>query len=136
MKIGELARAVGMTTTAIRWYEAQGLLPRPRRVSGRREYEADAAGALLLVRAAQAAGFTIAETRTLVREAERERESSATWKRLAKRKLDEVVAARERLAAMEKFLRATLACGCVRASDCELLARAGRERPPSRKLRV
>lgn len=39
--IGELAGAAGVSPSAVRYYEAQGLLPRAERTSGRRVYERD-----------------------------------------------------------------------------------------------
>lgn len=42
MRIGELARELGVTTKALRFYEERGLLPRPARVAnGYREFGAD-----------------------------------------------------------------------------------------------
>lgn len=39
MRIGELARSVGVSTDTVRFYEREGLLPRPaRRENGYREY--------------------------------------------------------------------------------------------------
>jgi DNA-binding transcriptional MerR regulator len=36
--IGELAKPAGVATSAIRYYEAIGVLPEPYRVSGQRRY--------------------------------------------------------------------------------------------------
>jgi DNA-binding transcriptional MerR regulator len=51
MRIGELARRVGVSADAVRFYEREGLLPRPaRRENGYREYgEADAEHLRLLI---------------------------------------------------------------------------------------
>jgi MerR family transcriptional regulator, copper efflux regulator len=39
MRIGDLARAAGVSVSTVRFYEAQGLLPKPEtRESGYREY--------------------------------------------------------------------------------------------------
>ncbi|MFD6529267.1 MerR family transcriptional regulator [Streptomyces sp. NPDC060184] len=42
MRIGELARAAGISTRALRYYEEQGLLPAERRANGYREYDEQA----------------------------------------------------------------------------------------------
>jgi MerR family copper efflux transcriptional regulator len=50
MRIGELARELGVTTKALRFYEERGLLPRPARApSGYRDFSADDLGRLRVV---------------------------------------------------------------------------------------
>lgn len=67
MRIGELARQAGVTAKTVRYYESIGLLPDPgRTASGYREYDADALERLQFVRDAQAAGLTLAESRTIL----------------------------------------------------------------------
>jgi DNA-binding transcriptional MerR regulator len=67
MKIGELARQSGLATTALRYYEKAGLLPRSRRTSsGYRTYDGDVVSRLAFIRAAQAVGLTVAEIREIV----------------------------------------------------------------------
>jgi len=39
LNIGELARNLGINTSAIRYYESIGLLPKPPRQSGWRKYD-------------------------------------------------------------------------------------------------
>ncbi len=64
MRIGELARRSGLTTKALRFYEQAGVLPEPeRQPSGYRDYDESALARLRFVRAAQAAGLTLAEIR-------------------------------------------------------------------------
>jgi MerR family transcriptional regulator, copper efflux regulator len=67
MRIGELARRSGLATTALRYYEKAGLLPRSARtVSGYRDYAGDTLPRLTFVRAAQAIGLTVAEIREVI----------------------------------------------------------------------
>ncbi|WP_404380389.1 heavy metal-responsive transcriptional regulator [Knoellia locipacati] len=67
MQIGELARRAGLTTKTLRFYEQAGVLPRPERTAaGYRDYDETAASRLAFVRAAQAAGLTLAEIRTVM----------------------------------------------------------------------
>lgn len=62
MRIGELAAASGVTTKAIRFYETTGVLPAPaRQASGYRQYDHGAIDRLAFVKAAQAAGLTLAQ---------------------------------------------------------------------------
>ena len=67
MLIGELAARVGMTTTALRFYESRGLLrPERRTASGYRDYDETAVSRLRFVQGAQAAGFTLREIATVL----------------------------------------------------------------------
>ncbi len=67
MRIGELARRAGTTTKTLRFYEQAGLLPEPDRTpSGYRDYDPAALDRLAFVKAAQAAGLTLAEIRAIV----------------------------------------------------------------------
>ena len=67
MRIGELARRSGFATTALRYYEKAGLLPRSSRtVSGYRDYDGEALPRLAFVRAAQAIGLSVSEVREVI----------------------------------------------------------------------
>lgn len=62
MQIGEVARQVGMATSAIRFYEEAGLLPEPERTaSGYREYDRSVIDRLSFIRAGQGVGLTLNE---------------------------------------------------------------------------
>jgi DNA-binding transcriptional MerR regulator len=64
MRIGELAKATGITPSRIRFYEAQGLLaPAARQTNGYRNYSAEAAGLLKIIANAQRAGFSLEQIR-------------------------------------------------------------------------
>jgi DNA-binding transcriptional MerR regulator len=67
MQIGEVARKVGIATSAIRFYEDSGLLPEPERTaSGYREYDSSVIDRLAFVRAGQAVGLTLGELRQVL----------------------------------------------------------------------
>jgi len=67
MQIGEVARKIGVATSAIRFYEESGLLPEPNRTpSGYREYEPSVIDRLTFIRAGQAVGLTLAELREVL----------------------------------------------------------------------
>lgn len=67
VRIGELATRTGLTTKTIRFYESAGVLPEPERQgSGYRDYEQDAVDRLAFVKAAQAAGLTLAQMRDVI----------------------------------------------------------------------
>ena len=67
MLIGDLATQAGLSAKAIRFYEQAGLLPQPPRTSGGyRDYPLGAVDRLAFIRHAQAAGFTLADIRSVL----------------------------------------------------------------------
>ena len=62
MKIGQLARAAGVTVDTVRFYERRGVLPQAARLpSGYRVYTAATVERIRLARTLQALGFTLDE---------------------------------------------------------------------------
>ena len=113
MLIGELSRRTGLPTSAIRFYEQEGLIPRARRDAGRRHFEEKDLAPLLVVQLAKDAGFTLAEIRRLVSEFGQNR-----WRRLALQKREEIRATRARLEAMDELLGKLLLCKCPNIEFC------------------
>ncbi|MDX3853403.1 MerR family transcriptional regulator [Streptomyces sp. AK02-01A] len=58
MRIGELAKAAGISTRALRYYEEQGLLPAERRANGYREYDEQAVLQVAFIQDLYRAGLT------------------------------------------------------------------------------
>ncbi|MFT3896193.1 MAG: heavy metal-responsive transcriptional regulator [Thermomonas sp.] len=106
MRIGHLADKAGVAVDTVRYYERQGLLPPPaRRPSGYRDYGNDELQQLRFVRRCKALGFTLEETRELLRlnadpKADRTEVRALTERRLADvdAKLHELQALRDSLA--------------------------------------
>lgn len=121
MTIGEVAREAGLRTSAIRYYEAAGLLPEPARIGGQRRYGRDVLARLAVIKMAQEAGFTIAEIRTLLTGFPEGTPASERWTALARRKLPEVDARLARLRAVRDVLEESLRCGCLTLDACAAL---------------
>ena len=89
MRIGHLAGKAGVAVDTVRYYEREGLLPEPaRRPSGYRDYGDEELQQLRFVRRCKALGFTLEETRQLLRlnvdpEADRAEVRALTERRLA-----------------------------------------------------
>lgn len=67
MSIGQLARVAGLPDSTIRYYERCGLIRPKGRTSGNyRYYGADAQDRLAFIRAAQAAGFELADIKSML----------------------------------------------------------------------
>jgi MerR family transcriptional regulator, redox-sensitive transcriptional activator SoxR len=121
MAIGAVARRSGINASAIRYYEKAGLLAEPERVNGRRRYGPGVLDFLAAIRLAQRAGFTIAETRTLMSGFSAEEPPSERWRVLAREKLTEVETLIDRAQAMKRLLERGLRCECLTIEDCALL---------------
>lgn len=118
MTIGDVARQVGISVSAIRYYEQIGLLPKTRRVNGQRRFEPQVVQHLQLILFAQQAGFTLEEIETLFHGFEANTPPSERWQVLATQKLAEIKVLIERAHTMERLLETVLECGCVRLEDC------------------
>lgn len=70
MKIGELAQMSGLSASRIRFYEAQGLIPKVERGgNGYRRYPPQVLQSLNIIRLAQQAGFSLEELKVLLPDA-------------------------------------------------------------------
>jgi MerR family redox-sensitive transcriptional activator SoxR len=118
LAIGEVARRAGIRPSALCYYESIGLLPAPRRVSGRRRYDEQTVQMLRVVQLAQAAGFTIAEIQTLLYGFAPDTPPAARWQPLARQKIVELDALIARAQQMKRVLETGLNCGCLRLEDC------------------
>lgn len=90
LSIGQIARQAGLRSSAIRYYEAQGLIPKAARRAGRRIYDADIRDHLLFVRLAIGAGFRISEIKPLVAGMTIRTKPGERWRSVAERKLGEL----------------------------------------------
>jgi DNA-binding transcriptional MerR regulator len=113
MTIGEVAKRTGLRTSAIRFYERAGLLPHPVRASGQRRYNGAILDRIAVLEHAKACGFTLTEIGILFNDQGRH---SMKWRRLAERKVAELDATFERIAAMKDLLSRN--CQCATAEEC------------------
>ena len=68
MQIGAVAKRIGLSVDAIRFYERSALLPRPPRTPGGfRQYGETDVDTLAFIRRVQGLGFKLAEIRSLLR---------------------------------------------------------------------
>lgn len=127
LSIGQVAAAANVRASAIRYYEAEGLLPRPYRRSGRRIYYKSILNRLALIRLASQCGFSIAETRTLLHGFTSKTAPPKRWRSLAKSKLEELNEKIAGLSRMKRVLTAIRRCQCRSIDECG--ARARRRSP-------
>jgi MerR family redox-sensitive transcriptional activator SoxR len=125
LSIGEVAGRAGVSASTIRYYESIGVLPEPRRSGGQRRYGESVLKRLAVIEFAQRAGFTLAETRTLLNGFSAKVPPSARWRALADRKLPEIEALIARASAMRQLLEEGLECECLSLDECGLLLSGG-----------
>ena len=89
LSIGEVAVEVGLRTSAIRYYEKMGLLPRPSRRNGRRLYDRAVLERLAIVQFAKRVGFSIAEMKILL-DGVPGRPPPERWRKLAHEKATQI----------------------------------------------
>jgi MerR family transcriptional regulator, redox-sensitive transcriptional activator SoxR len=118
LTIGAVARRAGVQTSAIRYYESVGLLPAPRRVNGRRCYDASIFQRLGVIQVARQAGFGIRELQTLFTGFSDGTPASMRWQTLITPKLAEMEALIERAQARKTLLMEAQQCRCVDIGDC------------------
>ena len=119
--ITELARRSGVAASALRFYEAQGLLGAQRSASGRRHYARCELRRVAFIRAAQAVGLTLEQIRAaLATLPDARTPTQADWARLSRGwqpLLDERIAALTRL---RDQLASCIGCGCLSLKRCGL----------------
>jgi MerR family transcriptional regulator, redox-sensitive transcriptional activator SoxR len=120
LTIGEVARQVGLRSSALRYYEEAGVLPPPERLAGKRRYSPEVVDLLLLIRFCQRVGFSLAEVRELLA-APGGRRGKARWRELVDAKLTEVDALIEQAQAMKRVLEESRDCDCVTLESCSFL---------------
>jgi len=119
--IGELARRSGLAASALRFYEAQGLLASQRSASGRRHYARADLRRVAFIGAAQNVGLSLEQIRAaLATLPEGRAPTVADWTHLARDwrpLLDERIAALTRL---RDQLDSCIGCGCLSLKQCAL----------------
>jgi MerR family transcriptional regulator, redox-sensitive transcriptional activator SoxR len=120
LTIGEVARQVGLNTSAIRYYESVGVLPEPERSSGQRRYTDETIQRLHVIDVAKRAGFSLDEAKLLLATADGGEPAYAQMRALAQRKLPEVDALIARAQAMRDWLSTASGCNCETLDVCAL----------------
>lgn len=112
LTVGQVAEAVGMATSTLRYYDEIGLVEPETRISGQRRYTDRAVHRLRIVHNCQQAGFTLDEIGQLL-------DSTGDWKGLARRKREELHARIEQLRQAVQLVDDALTCGCDNLEGCE-----------------
>jgi MerR family redox-sensitive transcriptional activator SoxR len=129
LTIGQVAKRCGLNLSAIRYYEARGLLPEAPRISGQRRYGDDTLARLGVIDVAKRAGFSLDDIRVLLDASDAGEPAHERLQELARRKLpevDELIARAERV---RGWLQTASGCGCDTLDVCALFAQEDRLPP-------
>ena len=124
LSIGEVAERTGVAPSALRFYEAEGLLTAERSDGGQRRYHRDVLRRVAFIRVAQRVGLRLEEIRGALATLPRERTPTKDdWERLSRSwrpQLDEQIAVLVRL---RDQLSSCIGCGCLSLRSCALYNR-------------
>lgn len=121
MTIGETATRIGITTSALRFYEEHGLITSRRTAGGQRRYARDVLRRVAFIRAAQSVGLKLAEIRDSLEELPDDRAPTKDeWEEFAAQwrpRLDHQIAVLE---AIRDKLSMCIGCGCQTLDACDI----------------
>jgi MerR family redox-sensitive transcriptional activator SoxR len=121
LTIGAVSERTGVSASALRFYEAEGLLRARRTAGGQRRYSRDVLRRVSFIRVAQEVGLTLEEVRAALSSLPDERTpTEQDWERLSRSwrpRLDAQIALLERL---RDKLDGCIGCGCLSLRHCRL----------------
>lgn len=119
LRIGQAAKAAGVSADTIRYYEREKLLPRPRRTSGGyRVYDTGTIDRLKFIRKAQRMGFSLEQIRAVLRERDLGNAPCDSVIRMTRQRLEDVEAELKHLQSTRRSLKRYLAEWDSAGSDC------------------
>jgi len=121
LTIGALAQRAGVATSAVRFYEAQGLLRGSRSEGNQRRYAKETLRRVAFIRIAQGVGLSLDEVRAaLATLPEQRTPTPADWARLSRAWKPLIEARIAALAALRDQLDSCIGCGCLSLKTCKL----------------
>lgn len=121
LSIGAVAGRLGIATSALRFYEDEGLIIAERSPGGQRRYSRDVIRRVAFIRAAQNVGLTLAEIREALAGLPTGRTPDrADWERLAASWRPMLDARIRSLVLLRDKLDGCIGCGCLSLDTCAL----------------
>jgi MerR family transcriptional regulator, redox-sensitive transcriptional activator SoxR len=121
LTIGELSHRSGVSTSALRYYESQGLIRAERTSGNQRRYLRAALRRVAFIRSAQRVGLTLEEiAEALGTLPEGRTPTRADWARLSRSWRPRIDAQIERLERLRDKLDGCIGCGCLSLKTCSL----------------
>jgi MerR family redox-sensitive transcriptional activator SoxR len=121
LTIGELAERSGVATSALRFYEAEGLISSRRTDGNQRRFSRPTLRRVALIQAGRAAGIPLQEIRSALELLPHDRTATKRdWERLSSAWRRDVEERVERLTALRDQLTSCIGCGCLSLRSCAL----------------
>jgi MerR family redox-sensitive transcriptional activator SoxR len=121
LTIGQLSERSGVATSALRYYESQGLLSSERTAGNQRRYLQATLRRVAFIRSAQRVGLSLEEIQgALATLPEGRTPTKADWSRLSRGWRPRLDAQIERLERLRDKLDGCIGCGCLSLRRCAL----------------
>ncbi|HLH28967.1 MAG TPA: redox-sensitive transcriptional activator SoxR, partial [Acidimicrobiales bacterium] len=122
LTIGELSARSGVTPSALRFYEARGLIGADRTGGNQRRYPRATLRRVALVQAGRAAGIPLEQIRIALKTLPADRTPSrGDWERLSRTWRADIDRRIATLQALRDRLTTCIGCGCLSIDRCGLL---------------
>jgi MerR family transcriptional regulator, redox-sensitive transcriptional activator SoxR len=121
LTIGEVAKRSGTATSALRFYEEQGLIHSERNHAGHRRYPRAVIRRVAFIVFAQRIGLSLEDIRTELAQLPKNRTPDrADWAKLSARWTKRIRARIAELERLEATLTECIGCGCLSLDRCQL----------------
>ena len=121
LAIGDIAARTGLTVSAIRFYEGEGLVSAERNAGGQRRFRRAEIRRLSFIMIAQQLGFTLDQIRSALRGLPEGRTpNKRDWTRIGRTFRQELDQRIESLTELREKLDGCIGCGCLSLQRCGL----------------
>ncbi len=121
LSVGQLSARSGVAITALRFYEAKGLISSQRNAGNQRRYTRDVLRRVALIKTAQRLGIPLATIQAALQTLPQDRPPSLDdWTRLSERWKNDLDERINRLTALRDQLNGCIGCGCLSMQACPL----------------
>jgi MerR family redox-sensitive transcriptional activator SoxR len=122
LAIGVVAARSGVTPSALRFYEREGLIGSTRTTGNQRRYERAVLRRIAFIQAGRAAGIPLERVRAALELLPENRSPTRRdWERLSRIWRDDLDSRIAMLQALRDRLTTCIGCGCLSIDKCELL---------------
>ncbi|MEU3597283.1 redox-sensitive transcriptional activator SoxR [Streptomyces sp. NPDC006798] len=122
LTVGEVAKRAGIATSAVRFYEDQGLISAERSPGNQRRYRRHVLRRISLILAAKRLGIPLSEVAEIFSTLPEGRmPGQRDWERISRRWAAHLEARRREIERLEEELTGCIGCGCLSLRRCGVL---------------
>lgn len=122
LTVGEVARRAGIATSAVRYYESQGLILSTRTAGNQRRYPRYVLRRIGIIQAARRFGVPLEEVSELFADLPQERmPGKRDWRRISAAWHDRLEARRREIELLQEEITGCIGCGCLSLNTCRVL---------------